>query len=44
VPAVISGAKSGYFATTTPAGSDLLSLTPGRSIMVSITFGLQARR
>lgn len=44
VPTVIGGVKSTYFATTTPGGSDQLSLTPGRSIILSITFGLQQKR
>lgn len=44
VPEVINGVKSTYLATTTPAGGDLLTLTPGRSIMLSITFGLQPGR
>jgi iron complex outermembrane receptor protein len=43
-PAVINGVSSTYFATTAPAGGDLLTLTPGRSIMLSITFGLQHAR
>jgi iron complex outermembrane receptor protein len=29
---------------TTPAGGDLLTLTPGRSVMLSVTFGLQRNR
>jgi iron complex outermembrane receptor protein len=41
---VINGVKSTYFATTAPAGSDLLGLTAGRSIMISFTFGLQGKR
>lgn len=44
VPLVVNGVKSTYFATTALSGSDLLSLTPGRSIMVSVTFGLQHAR
>jgi iron complex outermembrane receptor protein len=44
VAEVVNGTKSTYLATTTPGGSDLLSLTPGRSVMVSITFGLQRKR
>jgi iron complex outermembrane receptor protein len=44
VPLIVNGVKSTYFATTTPGGNDLLTLTPGRSIMVSVTFGLQHRR
>lgn len=43
-PLVINGAKSSFLATTTPSGGDLLTLTPGRSIMFSITFGLQPQR
>ena len=41
VPVVVGGISSSYLATTTSAGSDLLTLTPGRSIMLSITFGLE---
>jgi iron complex outermembrane receptor protein len=44
VPIVLNGLKSTYLANTAPAGNDLLSLTPGRSVMVSITFGLQQKR
>jgi len=44
VPLVVNGVKSTYLATTTPAGTDLLTLTPGRSVMLSITFGLQRKR
>jgi iron complex outermembrane receptor protein len=44
VPLVIDGAKSTYLATTAPSGNDLLTLTPGRSVMLSITFGLQRQR
>lgn len=44
VPLVKGGVSSTYFATTTPSGGDLLTLTPGRSMMVSVTFGLQRKR
>ena len=44
VPLTVDGVKSTYLATTTPAGGDLLTLTPGRSIMLSITFGLQRQQ
>lgn len=44
VPVVVGGTTSTYVANTTASGGDLLSLTPGRSIMLSITFGLQPRR
>jgi iron complex outermembrane receptor protein len=44
IPASIGGINSTYLATTTPAGGDLLTLTPGRSIMLSITFGFQPKR
>jgi iron complex outermembrane receptor protein len=44
VPVVVNGANSTYLATTTLTGGDLLSLLPGRSIMVSVTFGLQPKR
>ncbi len=44
VPVVVNGTNSTYLATTTLAGGDLLSLLPGRSIMVSVTFGLQPKR
>jgi iron complex outermembrane receptor protein len=43
-PLVINGVKSPYLGTTTLSGGDLLSLTPGRSIMISITFGLTSQR
>jgi iron complex outermembrane receptor protein len=38
------GGTSTYLATTTPAGGDLLTQTPGRSVMLSITFGLEPKR
>jgi iron complex outermembrane receptor protein len=41
VPVSVDGVSSSYLATTTPAGTDLLTLTPGRSVMLSVTFGLQ---
>ncbi|HEY4379443.1 MAG TPA: TonB-dependent receptor [Acidobacteriaceae bacterium] len=44
VPTVINGAASTYFASTTASGSDLLTLTPGRSVVLSMTFGLQRKR
>jgi iron complex outermembrane receptor protein len=44
VPLVVGGANSTYLATTAQSNSDLLTLTPGRSVMVSITFGLQKKR
>ena len=44
VPLVVGGFNSTYLATTTAAGGDLLTLLPGRSIMISVTFGLQPRR
>lgn len=44
VPSLINGAKSTYLATTTQAPGDLLTLTPGRSIMLSVTFGLQREK
>jgi iron complex outermembrane receptor protein len=44
IPASIGGINSSYLATTTPAGGDLLTLTPGRSIMLSVTFGFQPKR
>lgn len=44
VPGVVNGVKSTYFATTTPSGGDLLTLTPGRSIMLSVTIGLQREK
>jgi iron complex outermembrane receptor protein len=44
VPIVVNGVNSTYLANTTLAGGDLLSLLPGRSIMISVTFGLQSKR
>jgi iron complex outermembrane receptor protein len=44
VPVVVGGVNSTYLANTTPAGGDLLSLLPGRSIMISVTFGLEPKR
>jgi iron complex outermembrane recepter protein len=44
VPLLVGGANSTYLATTAQSNSDLLTLTPGRSVMVSITFGLQKKR
>src|SRR5271168_5356341 len=44
VPVSIGGVNSTYLANTTPAGGDLLTLTPGRSVMLSVTFGLQRNR
>ena len=44
VPLSIGGSASPYLATTKVAGGDLLTLTPGRSIMISVTFGLQPKR
>ena len=44
VPTIVNGVKSPYLATTASSGGDLLTLTPGRSIMLSVTFGLQRRR
>ena len=44
VPVVAGGVNSTYLANTTLGGSDLLTLTPGRSIMLSVTFGLQPKR
>ncbi len=44
VPVVVGGVASTYLATTAISGNDLLSLTPGRSIMLSVTFGLQKQR
>jgi iron complex outermembrane receptor protein len=44
VPTVAGGVSSTYFATTAASGGDLLTLTPGRSVMLSVTFGLQRKR
>ena len=44
VPIAVGGVNSTYLARTTPAGGDLLSLLPGRSIMISVTFGLEPKR
>lgn len=45
IPVIMpGGVKSPYLATTNTAGSDLLSLTPGRSIMVTLKIGLHRRR
>ena len=43
VPRVVGGVSSTYLATTTAAGGDALTLLPGRSIMISVTFGLQPK-
>jgi iron complex outermembrane receptor protein len=44
IPVSIGGVNSTYLANTTSAGGDLLTLTPGRSVMLSVTFGLQHKR
>lgn len=44
VPLLTNGVKSTYLATTSTSGNDLLTLTPGRSVMLSITFGLQREK
>lgn len=44
VPVSVGGVNSTYLATTTAGGGDLLTLTPGRSVMFSVTFGLQGKR
>jgi iron complex outermembrane receptor protein len=44
VPVVVNGVNSAYLATTTAAGGDLLTLTPGRSVMLSVTFGFLPKR
>ncbi|HEY4045812.1 MAG TPA: TonB-dependent receptor [Acidobacteriaceae bacterium] len=44
VPLVVSGAASPYLATTAPAGGDLLTQTPGRSVMMSVTFGITSKK
>jgi iron complex outermembrane receptor protein len=43
VPRVVGDVSSTYLATTTAAGGDALTLLPGRSIMISVTFGLQPK-
>ena len=44
VPVLVNGVNSAYLATTTAAGGDLLTLTPGRSVMLSVTFGFLPKR
>jgi hypothetical protein len=44
VPTFVNGVASPYLASTPVSPGDQLTLTPGRSVMLSVTFGFEPNR